>query len=420
MAFHKDHMNDRTLSPELARTAALARVLRAKSEWTTVAVRYLSWRSGVFRKSRSLLLSSIKLALNWLHWTPLLHERTHTPIRLPALAESPIKEDERMTKRQPIRKCEELRCGRLTAKGRCELHRRARGDDQHGRADQAQKERSGRSGRTVRPDSGGTGMTWSKESSSKRGYGANWRRIRLFVLQRDSYLCQCDHCRGGKLRLTAASEVNHIKPRAWFEDGRATGDADDPSNLQAVNTRCHQRITTAAAGQTTGQRFDARGYPIDEDAPPGGDRLRGGQGASDRSASRACASTLQHSRQIGALCPSPESQPTCMQSVGAYAHNPKRRRRDVKATGAIGPWQERSCDPREVWDELVAGAPQGILTAADRQALEYAVRLLVDMRRDPTAFPASKGHAPGEPAGEARLPARKPLTDESARSKGRR
>ena len=39
----------------------------------------------------------------------------------------------------------------------------------------------------------------------------------------------------------------------------------------------------------------------------------------------------------------------------------------------------------------MAGAPQGILTAADRQALEYAVRLLVDMRRDPTAFPASKG-----------------------------
>jgi len=39
----------------------------------------------------------------------------------------------------------------------------------------------------------------------------------------------------------------------------------------------------------------------------------------------------------------------------------------------------------------VAGAPQGILTAADRQALEYAVRLLVDMRRDPTAFPASNG-----------------------------
>jgi len=63
----------------------------------------------------------------------------------------------------------------------------------------------------------------------------------------------------------------------------------------------------------------------------------------------------------------------------------------VKASGAVGPWQERSSEPQQVWDELVTGAPKGILSAADRQALEYAVRLLVDMRRDPTGFPASKG-----------------------------
>jgi hypothetical protein len=76
---------------------------------------------------------------------------------------------------------------------------------------------------------------------------------------------------------------------------------------------------------------------------------------------------------------------------GAYTHNPKRRRRDLKASGVIGLWQDRSCDPREIWDELVAGAPAGMLTAADRPAVEYAVRLLADMRKDPTAFPASKG-----------------------------
>lgn len=76
---------------------------------------------------------------------------------------------------------------------------------------------------------------------------------------------------------------------------------------------------------------------------------------------------------------------------GAYEHNRKRRRRDVKATGAIGAWTERSAEPAEVWDELVAGCADGILTAADRQALEYGVRLLVEMRRDPAAFPASKG-----------------------------
>jgi hypothetical protein len=76
---------------------------------------------------------------------------------------------------------------------------------------------------------------------------------------------------------------------------------------------------------------------------------------------------------------------------GAYANHPKRRKRDIEAAGAIGPWVERSTDPAEVWAELVAGCPPGILTAADRQGMEYAVQLLVEMRKGPAAFSASKG-----------------------------
>jgi hypothetical protein len=89
--------------------------------------------------------------------------------------------------------------------------------------------------------------------------------------------------------------------------------------------------------------------------------------------------------------PRPRKSAKLLAIAGAFAKNPKRRRRDVEATGAIGPWAERSTDPRVVWDELVTGCPAGILTAADRQALEYAVRLVVEMRLEPLAFSASKG-----------------------------
>ena len=89
--------------------------------------------------------------------------------------------------------------------------------------------------------------------------------------------------------------------------------------------------------------------------------------------------------------PRPRKSAKLLTIAGAFAKNPKRTRRDVEAAGSIGPWAERSTDPRVVWDELVAGCPPGILTAADRQALEYAARLVAEMRLEPMAFSASKG-----------------------------
>jgi hypothetical protein len=81
-----------------------------------------------------------------------------------------------------------------------------------------------------------------------------------------------------------------------------------------------------------------------------------------------------------------------MEISGAYSKNPKRRRRDVEAAGAIGPWGDlHSTTPSEVWGELVASVPPGLLTRADRWSLEYAVRLMVELRRDPANFPASRG-----------------------------
>ena len=89
--------------------------------------------------------------------------------------------------------------------------------------------------------------------------------------------------------------------------------------------------------------------------------------------------------------PAPRKSAALAAISGAYAKNPKRARKDLQAAGAIGPYVERSTEPREVWDELVAVCPS--LTAADRAAVECAVDLLVEKRRDPTAFPPSKVNA---------------------------
>lgn len=75
--------------------------------------------------------------------------------------------------------------------------------------------------------------------------------------------------------------------------------------------------------------------------------------------------------------------------TGAYANHPKRRRKDVEATGAIGPWRQWSTDPATVWNELVACCAPGTLTAADRPALETTVGLLVAMRKSPATFSAA-------------------------------
>lgn len=75
--------------------------------------------------------------------------------------------------------------------------------------------------------------------------------------------------------------------------------------------------------------------------------------------------------------------------AGGNAHKP--RREDVVGTGAVGPWRERSADPSQIWDEIVAAAPPGLLTASDRLAVEAATRLIADMRGDPTKFSTAKG-----------------------------
>jgi 5-methylcytosine-specific restriction protein A len=71
----------------------------------------------------------------------------------------------------------------------------------------------------------------------EQGYGTAWDRLRLVVLKRDGYLCQCAECKSsGRVRL--ASQVDHIRPKA-------RGGSDALDNLQAIHAECHRRKTNA-------------------------------------------------------------------------------------------------------------------------------------------------------------------------------
>lgn len=90
----------------------------------------------------------------------------------------------------------------------------------------------------------GVGWTDSRRGSRHaRGYGSEWDRLRVQILKRDNYLCQCQDCRALG-RIKPASEVDHIV-------NKAQGGTDDPSNLQAINPDCHRvkSAREAAAGR---------------------------------------------------------------------------------------------------------------------------------------------------------------------------
>lgn len=50
-------------------------------------------------------------------------------------------------------------------------------------------------------------------------------------------LCQCPHCQEGKVRITAASIVDHIKPHRGD-----VGMFFDLANLQSMAKTCHDRF----------------------------------------------------------------------------------------------------------------------------------------------------------------------------------
>lgn len=106
--------------------------------------------------------------------------------------------------------CRQYRCPNIVKrkhKGYCDEH-----------ADQ-------RSNWTKRPDRSG--------STTKRGYGHAWRKLRAQVLERDGYLCVACQQAG---RYVPATDVDHIVPKS-------KGGTDELSNLQSLCNPHHKAKT---------------------------------------------------------------------------------------------------------------------------------------------------------------------------------
>lgn len=88
---------------------------------------------------------------------------------------------------------------------------------------------------------------WEKSRKNKttteRGYGHFWRKLRAAVLRRDKHLCQICKAKG---KVTPATEVDHIKPK--FEGGK-----DELTNLQAICDVCHKIKTKQEAVRSRGR-----------------------------------------------------------------------------------------------------------------------------------------------------------------------
>jgi 5-methylcytosine-specific restriction protein A len=100
-------------------------------------------------------------------------------------------------------------------------------------------------------------MVWGTKSRHERGYGSAWVKLRRQIMERDCGLCQCDQCKGGAIKVTLAQEVDHITPKAQ-------GGTDDPTNLRAVSTECHKRITAEQMGKRKRPRkvISEDGWPV--------------------------------------------------------------------------------------------------------------------------------------------------------------
>lgn len=73
------------------------------------------------------------------------------------------------------------------------------------------------------------------KTRTERGYGYAWDKLRLRILKRDKYICQCSECKKHGM-IREAHEVDHII-------AKANGGLDNESNLQAINRECHKRKT---------------------------------------------------------------------------------------------------------------------------------------------------------------------------------
>ena len=97
-------------------------------------------------------------------------------------------------------------------------------------------------------------MAWSKTSRHLRGYGSEWSKLRLVILERDCYLCQS--CKRNGL-VTTANTVDHIV-------SKANKGSDNENNLQSLCAPCHNKKTLEETGKKLLLKIaiNADGWPV--------------------------------------------------------------------------------------------------------------------------------------------------------------
>jgi 5-methylcytosine-specific restriction enzyme A len=106
-------------------------------------------------------------------------------------------------------------------------------------------------------------MAWSKESSTSRGYGYAWSKLRLVILARDNGICQ--PCYRSTGRIHPGTEVDHIVSKAKAAKMKWTAaQIDAESNLQCINSDCHKIKTLKEEGKRIKPKIGADGWPIVE------------------------------------------------------------------------------------------------------------------------------------------------------------
>jgi len=105
---------------------------------------------------------------------------------------------------------------------------------------------------------------WQGNQGSRhaRGYGRDWDKRRIRILQRDYYLCQQCKREGRVTPLGVKPRdhaVDHIKPKA-------KGGDDSDTNLQSLCAPCHDAKSLREAQEGRGckprPQFDAQGFPV--------------------------------------------------------------------------------------------------------------------------------------------------------------
>ena len=91
---------------------------------------------------------------------------------------------------------------------------------------------------------------WGRGTTTERGYGHAWRKIRAVRLKIDNGLCvMCKQ----QNKVEQATEVDHIIEKA-------AGGTDDIDNLQSLCNVCHMNKTIGKQSAAC----DANGLPIDK------------------------------------------------------------------------------------------------------------------------------------------------------------